>query len=343
MASTYVLRVQVAQQVQVLSSSQALDRDEFLGWVWAQFAESGLLGIHEGTLLSEQAAEQGYETDSWTVDSALAPRERDWVADQACAEVELYFASDEQAERAQGILSQVGGVKPQGIREQKEQDWDADWKASFLNAGAGVFIEPFWRIIPPWAKPVSGERAIRINPGAGFGTGTHETTQLCLKLIGESAQKRSLQGQRVLDFGSGSGILSIGLAQLGAQVLAVEVDSLAVDNALENAALNEVESQIHFSDHLPKHSVDSSGNDRNRFRLIVANILKPVLLEVASSLVDRLEEDGILILSGLIEADVAPVLDCYERLLGKKGGKIFTHGEWRALVFERSKTNLIFG
>jgi ribosomal protein L11 methyltransferase len=330
MASTYIIAVSVPKRVQVPDHG-SLAREDFFSWLWKTFSDSGLVGVHEGTLLSEEAAEKGFETNAWMVDSAEAPESRDWVAEQELENADLYFDSEAEAKSAATILSAIQGLQISGVREQKPQDWDADWKASFLNAGAGVPIAPFWRVVPPWVKmDPKAEKFIKINPGAGFGTGTHETTQLCLQAIGEYSKKISIDGQQTLDFGSGSGILAVAMAILGARVDAVEVDSLAIDNSIENSQLNEVREKIYFTQALSALGSENSVRD---YRFVVANILRPVLLEFASSLVERLQPGGVLILSGLIEQDVAPVVKAYSALLGKAVEQVYQLGEWRALVF----------
>ena len=311
---------------------ESVERELFYDWVWSEFGSQGLLGVDEGTLLSEQAAEKGLATESWTVDSGEAPRERDWVGSQDQITAEFYFSEESEAKHAESVLKEISDLRILGIEEQQVQDWDAEWKASFLNAGDGVKVSPFWRIVPPWVKEEelqnysSAERLLRINPGAGFGTGTHETTQLCLEAIGRLHLEHSLQGKRVLDFGSGSGILSISMALLGAQVDGVEIDPLAIENAKENAQINGVENQIQWGDDLQALS--------GKYSLVVANILRPVLLEFAPRLVERLE--GLhcpVILSGLIESDVEPVVEVYRGLLKRQPALIRIQGEWRAVVF----------
>jgi ribosomal protein L11 methyltransferase len=319
------------------SPPRSLNREEFFSWLWQELSTAGLVGVHEGTVLSEEAAEKGFETDSWTLDSAQAPATRDWVGNQEFLDADLYFASQEEASSASGDLSKIKGLSIKGIREQEPQDWDAEWKASFLNAGNGVPILPFWRVVPPWVTfEPKGEKFIKINPGAGFGTGTHETTQLCLQALGEYSVKVPLTDQQVLDFGSGSGILSIAMAILGGRVDAVEVDSLAIDNSVENAQLNEVREQIVFAQVLHPVSADSVPQELLTYRYVVANILRPVLLEFAPQLVDRLQSGGVLVLSGLIESDVASVVERYSKLLGVPVTQTYSLGEWRALVFLRN-------
>lgn len=319
-----------------MGENVSLDRETFYQWLWQEFGEDGLLGVHEGTLLSEEAAEQGLETESWTVDAGEAPRERDWVGKQAEVTTELFFASAEQAKSAVEILSEISGITVGDVEEQEPRDWDAEWKASFLNAGAGVEIPPFWRVVPPWVDAQPGW--IKINPGAGFGTGTHEATQLCLQSIGQVALDRShseqsqfissaLRGSDALDFGSGSGILAIGLAKLGAKVKAVEIDPLAIDNAIENASLNLVQDSISFSQEVPAEPV--------AYDVVVANILRPVLIQCADVLTSKLAAGGTLILSGLIHQDVQPILETYRPLLPGTIPSVLERGEWRAVVFKK--------
>ena len=328
--STFRFKLHVPKQVTVRGVKQ-FDREDFFNWLWESYGTRGLLGVHEGTLLSEEAAEQGFETDSWTVDAAEAPRERDWVQSQETADADLYFASPELAEDARRELTSLTGLVCDAVVEQKSEDWNATWKASFNALEKGFEIPPLWKIYPAWIERGKEEdgvqgmcKVLRINPGAGFGTGTHETTQLCLQAIGDVSKKRSLEGIRVLDFGSGSGILAIGAALLGAHVSAVEIDSMAIDNAMENAEINDVEEQITYTKTL--------GPVGDHFPLVIANILRPVLIEFAPELVRRLAPQGALVLSGLIESDVSEIDRVFSGLLGRKP-EIRALNEWRCLVW----------
>jgi ribosomal protein L11 methyltransferase len=332
--SSYKLKLRIPRKVKVRESATPLnlDREHFSQWLWDEFLPMGLQGIHEGTLLSNEAAEKGLETESWTLDAAEAPRERDWVADQDENDAELYFETLEGAQKAANRLREETDAVVGEIVEQKQEDWDAQWKASFLGSENGVSVQPFWRILPPWVEPAkvlkTGERALKINPGAGFGTGTHETTQLCLQTIGEFSQRRSLVGEKVLDFGSGSGILAIGAALLGAEVEAVEIDPLAIDNATENARLNDVESRLHYSRMM--------ATEVRPYRMVIANILRPVLLEFSEKLVARMApSDSTLILSGLIETDVKEVKNRFSALLDGLEPQVREMNEWRALIWKK--------
>jgi ribosomal protein L11 methyltransferase len=315
-ASTFVAVIRVKRP----------DREEFFSWLWQEFGQAGLLGIHEGTLLSEDAARSGLETESWTIDAGEAPRDRDWIAAQAEAEVALYFADREAAVQAlMRIRNEADDVDASAEPfEQKAQDWDAEWKASFR----GIDVSPFWKIRPPWVdeQPDGKTVILRLNPGAGFGTGTHETTQLCLEALA------GVRGRKVLDFGSGSGILSIAAKLLGAdKVDGVEIDPLANDNARENAALNGVTPE--FMLQMPAFS------EREPYDVVLANILKPVLLEFVDQLVARLSSTGTMILSGLTEPDVQPVLERYRAAFSAKFGKmpnerVSALNEWRSIVLK---------
>jgi ribosomal protein L11 methyltransferase len=338
-SSTYIIRGPIPKTVRC--EGDVLEREDFLERLWSWFGseEGGLLGIHEGTLLSEEAVELGLETDSWTVDSGEAPRERDWMAHQAQSDIELYFASEALALAAQEKIFAATTIAFSGPTEQKNQDWDAEWKASWK----GISLGDDWSITPPWEVAQAGagktpdHLAIRLNPGAGFGTGTHETTQLCLQLLADVARnlnssrpvERRLEGVRVLDFGSGSGILAIAAARMGAKVDAVEIDPLAIDNARENASLNGVVDQIHY------HQTLETVAPQARYTIVLANILRPVLVEFCSRLVGRMAPQSALILSGLIEPDVSVIDTVFSKELSLPVGEVRALNEWRAMRWAR--------
>jgi ribosomal protein L11 methyltransferase len=167
-----------------------------------------------------------------------------------------------------------------------------------------------------------------ILPGSGFGTGTHETTQLCLQALGHPALLKRITGQEVLDFGSGSGILSLAAARLGAsQVWGVEIDDLAIANARENASLNGLEGKVTWK--LQLEEVPA----QKRFPVILANILRPVLVEFVEPLLSRRASGGAVIVSGLLERDVEEVKSVYSARLGGQQPEVLALGEWRALVW----------
>jgi ribosomal protein L11 methyltransferase len=330
----WVLKLSVKPEV-VFPGGEHATREEFFAWVWQQFLDVGLSGVHEGTVLSDEAHESGLETESWVLDSAQAPHFRDWIGQQGVESPELYFADEESAESASEILETIHGVQVLGIRKQDPQDWDAEWKKNFK----GIEIPSFGMILPPWeaARAVEQGAKLILNPGAGFGTGTHETTQLCLQAMSEwRAEGGSLS--RVLDFGSGSGILAIGAALKGAgQVHAVEIDPLAVENARENARLNSVTDRVIYSLDFEGLAEAGATAPDQPYDLVFANILRPVLIQFSQELCSRLRRPsasgaGCLVLSGLVQDDLPEVIARYSSLLGAQPIQM-AKNEWRALRF----------
>lgn len=189
-----------------------------------------------------------------------------------------------------------------------------------------VRVPPAWTIVPPDC-PDEGPGVIVLSESAAFGDGSHATTQLSLQAVWALAKQRE-PGWRMLDFGSGSGILAIAAAKLGATVEAVENDAGAVASAEENARLNAVTSRIRWSATLSAAP--------GPFDLVVANILRVVLLEYAAELVARLAPGGSLVLSGLLATDVPEVGLRYAALLAGREPNVHRRGEWRALSWSGS-------
>jgi ribosomal protein L11 methyltransferase len=169
--------------------------------------------------------------------------------------------------------------------------------------------------------------AILIEPGPGFGDGTHETTQVCLQALAALAPRTG--PWRMLDFGSGSGILSIAAARLGAVVDAVEIDSLAAAHGERNATANGVSDRI--------RALRTLEQTRPPFDFVVANILRAVLLDFAGALVERMAAGAALVLSGLVSTDVPEVSVRYASRLGGERPEVYERGEWRALLWRQSR------
>jgi len=312
-------------------------------------AEPAFFGITEGVLLAEEAHERGYETESWVLDAGEAPHERDWLAREKILNLIAYFKTEKAGKSALSWLMREYTLPSMpSLAAEEEQDWNATWKASFT----GIDVHEGLRVLPPWheewekiVKDSGGTGAfhgkgdsvfaktgiIAINPGAGFGTGTHETTQLCLKILSQLANTLGdLRGKTVLDFGSGSGILGIAAALHGAKVYCVEIDPLANDNATENARMNGVEDRISITREIP---AEIRGG---KVDVLIANILRPILLQFAGEIKDCLKPKAELVLSGLIESDLDQVINEYQ-----KGGSSFKverleKNEWRALWLRRT-------
>ena len=208
-------------------------------------------------------------------------------------------------------------------REIEERDWLAEWKRDWRPVQVGRFI-----ISPPWLQSVppasagessEGTIAIRINPGMAFGTGTHETTRLCLK-----AMEKYFRGGSFLDVGTGTGILAIAAAKMfpDTHVAACDTDADAIAIAKENARLNDVEDRIDFR-------VGSVDEETPSADLVSANLTAPVIVELVPLLLGV--SCGRLILSGILDSQIEMV---QSRLLelGAADLEISNDREWISIV-----------
>ena len=207
------------------------------------------------------------------------------------------------------------------VRFVVEEDWATAWKQYFKpqRVGKNLVVKPTWET---WdAAP--DDLVIQIDPGMAFGTGLHGTTRLCL--IGlESAV---FSGAAVADVGTGSGILSVCAALLGAgRVEAVDNDPLAVRVARENVRVNGVEHLVQCA--------EASAPPPGEFDIVVANILADVILGMAGDLFSAVKPGGLLIASGII----APRADDVAKGLSAAGfrtGSVTEEGEWIAITSRR--------
>jgi ribosomal protein L11 methyltransferase len=186
------------------------------------------------------------------------------------------------------------GCEVMGVRPVPDQDWVRLTQSQF----APVEITPTFWIVPSWHEPpAAAERLIRLDPGLAFGTGTHPTTRMCLRWIAA----RELAGQRVLDYGCGSGILAIGAAKFGAtDIVAVDIDPAAVESTQINAANNHVT----LAAGLP----DAVEGD---FDVVLANILATPLKVLAPLLCARVRAGGQLVLAGILERQAEELQQAY--------------------------------
>lgn len=197
------------------------------------------------------------------------------------------FQQEQQAREAAELLPPqdfFAGCEVIGVRPVADQDWVRLTQSQF----APVEITPTFWIVPSWHEPpAEAERVIRLDPGLAFGTGTHPTTRMCLRWIAQ----RDLSGQRVLDYGCGSGILAIGAAKHGAaEIVAVDIDPAAVESTQINAANNHVS----LLTGLPEAAT-------GLFDVVLANILATPLKVLAPLLCAHVQAGGHLVLAGILE------------------------------------------
>lgn len=184
-----------------------------------------------------------------------------------------------------------------------------------------AFAAPPFRVVPEWSDEAPGPRTLVVSPGRAFGTGTHETTRLCLAALAGLAAERPLG--RVLDVGAGTGLLALGALRLGAtSAVATDNDPECRESCRLHATLNG----------LPLHVVQADGArpfHRGRFDLVLANLMAPWLLERREELCARVRPEGVLVLSGLLAADVAEVSAAYA---AHGALEVRRDGEWAAIV-----------
>jgi ribosomal protein L11 methyltransferase len=186
------------------------------------------------------------------------------------------------------------GSQVMGVRAVVDQDWVRLTQSQFDP----VEITPTFWIVPTWHEPpAAAKEVIRLDPGLAFGTGTHPTTRMCLRWIAAHAP----QGQRVLDYGCGSGILAIGAAKFGAEpIVAVDIDPAAVESTRLNADANGVVLRTGLPDAVDGH-----------FDVVLANILATPLKVLAPLLCERVKAGGHLVLAGILARQEDELREAY--------------------------------
>jgi ribosomal protein L11 methyltransferase len=207
----------------------------------------------------------------------------------------------------------------------KQENWQDSWKRFIKPRRVGA---SFW-VTPPWLEPPRFRRrkVITIEPGMAFGTGTHATTRGCMEFIEASRNQLGERELSALDVGTGSGILAIALALLGARpIYAVDNDPVALQVARENYQRNGVEANIRLSGVGP-------GRLRRRFDLVVANLTAETIQDLSGALQKRVAPKGFLILSGILHRQAGAVIACFApcfRLCRRKRSR-----EWVTLLLQR--------
>ena len=236
-----------------------------------------------------------------------------------------YFEHGPERERVRAALDEAlriyalpsSTVRDVQVREVAARDWLAEWKQSWQPVQVGTrFL-----VAPPWSEIENnaGRIVIRIEPGMAFGTGTHETTRLCL-----AALERHFHGDSFLDVGTGTGILAIATAKLAphARIAACDTDGEAVEIARANARLNGVAERIEFS----IGSIDETTSSAD---CVCANLTADVIVPLLPALIGA--TCGRLILSGILDTQAERVRAAL-RARGVNECETTTDGEWVALV-----------
>ena len=227
----------------------------------------------------------------------MPPPKEGWQRSKVVA----LFAKEEDAKEAAVLLAAQDffeSCQLLSIAAVPDQDWVRLTQSQF----APVEITPEFWIVPTWHEPpAQAQQIIRLDPGLAFGTGTHPTTRMCLRWIAT----HEVKGQRVLDYGCGSGILAIGAAKFGAQSIdAVDIDEAAVSATLLNAQANEVS----LNAGLPDLAV-------GKYQTVLANILATPLKVLAPLLCQHVESGGYLVLAGILDRQEQELIQAYAPFL----------------------------
>jgi len=214
---------------------------------------------------------------------------------------------------------------PWKARTIGEQNWNGKWERSIgiLEATSKIIVKPSWRKL---RKQDAGKIVLHIDPKMAFGTGHHETTRLSLTLLQEYLRP----GDKVLDFGCGTGILAISAVKLGAaSAFAIDNDPVAIENAVESIARNRVSRRV-----TPREG-DGTRLPNRSFDLIIANIDLPTITKSLKHLVQRLKNRGSIIISGLLVSDLSGFMD----LISHQGIvplEMVNENEWVAIALTKA-------
>jgi ribosomal protein L11 methyltransferase len=244
--------------------------------------------------------------------------------------VRAYLPADDQmpankhrVQEALWHLGQIWPVPEPAFRPVAEADWAEAWKKqlSVLRVGQRIVIRPSWRDYMPAPDDV----IIQLDPGMAFGTGLHPTTQMCLVALEALVQP----GTEVLDMGTGSGVLAIAAAKLGAgHVLAVDDDPVAVKTARDNVVANKVQKKVRVV-------CGSLERVSESYDLVVVNILARVIVEMMQEgLAERVHWGGKMIAAGVIEGKDQGVIAAMEQT-GLALAERRQSGDWVCLVAAR--------
>ncbi len=243
-----------------------------------------------------------------------------------------YYPADERVRDVlMGVNEQMGALKLRAVgvdlgklevvtQDVDDEDWAENWKRQYVpfRLGVNMVVKPGWCAY----EAREGDRIIEIDPGMAFGTGTHETTALCVELIEEIVKKND----DVIDVGTGTGILAIAAALAGARsVLATDIDPIAVRIAGENAKINGLSDVIKTRQGDLLQGMDAVAD------VVIANIIADVIIMIAAPVRAHVVPGGVFICSGIAREKKQGVIDALNRA-GYRSLDVREKGEWSAIA-----------
>ena len=244
---------------------------------------------------------------------------RVFLTDLNCNPVEL-LKTERELLKERGFSDEELGSWEITVDEKENQDWSKKWKEKWTVTHVTDNIA----VVPSWLdyEPKPNEVVINLDPGCAFGTGTHQTTQLCMKAL----EKYMKKGDSVADIGTGSGILSILAMKLGAsKTYGCDIDDTVIDVCRENAKINNVECTFELG------SADSTSE---QYDFVCANILHNVLAEIMGDLKKLMKDNAKMSLSGILDEKKPVVLEAIEKHRLKIIDTI-TQDQWISFVVEK--------
>lgn len=287
---------------------------------WAQPAADIATGISGSGLYIEDYADIEEQVEAIAhinlIEQELLDKPRNVV------KIHLYLPAGGNVAEVQELLHSrllaVGAEYTLASESVQQEDWETSWKKYYHPIEIGTRLA----IAPTWEDYTSSRTVIRLDPGMAFGTGTHETTALCLSVLDERVQG----GERMLDIGTGSGILAVGALMLGArEALGVDIDPMCVRTANENAARNGVEGSFTAA------AGDLAAMASGTYDIITANIVADAIIRLAPDVLPLLAPEGFFVASGILQERAQEVKTELEKA-GLHMQEIKQAGGWVALV-----------
>lgn len=258
-------------------------------------------------------------------DEAVLNKDKDAIVKGYFKETDDFDEIIKYIEEGVNNLTEYGLDKGKGIvtyHKVNEEDWENNWKKYYkpTKVGDRVVVKPIWEEY----EAKDGELIVEMDPGMAFGTGTHETTRMCVKAL----EKYVKAEDTVFDIGTGSGILSIAAARLGAKhVVGVDLDPVAVDSATKNVGYNDISNiEILYGDLMEVV--------KGKAEIVVANILAPIVMILCDGVKEFINHGGFFIASGILNTQEEMIKEKMESI-GFKIEEVIADGEWVCIVAKK--------